>query len=160
MTGEASTLEPAAQVNGNVLHGKGAPRYVIEEEEPWHRAAAYLFACGTVTIKDVAEAVEKDPATVSNLLRQRWFQERVTKLMADHGGQDIMQLFRAEQFNSLVTLVEIRDAGKSERNRATCAIEILNRSMGKPTQRVETTTTPTSDDPVAEVARLESEMKQ
>lgn len=118
-----------------------------------------MFAGGETTIKDVADGCGVDRATVSNLLKQKWFQERVTSLMAERGGRDIMQLFRAEQFNSLVTLIDIRDdESASRRDRLTSAMTILDRALGKPVQRVESSNVPTSSDPVSEVARLEASL--
>lgn len=147
----------AEVVNGNGrLHGVSAPKYVIESEKPWHLAAAYLFAAGKVTNKEVADACHVDPATVSNLLKNQWFQERVSSLMADHGAKDIMQLFRAESFNSLLTLVELRDSTKAPSAvRRVCAVDILDRALGKPLQRIENADVPVSSDPVAEAQRLE-----
>jgi hypothetical protein len=153
-------LSPEAQVNNGRFHGTDKPRYVIENELPWHRMAAHMFGvAGMVTIKDVAEACDVDPGTVSNLLKQPWFQERVTSLMAKN-GRDIMQLFRAEQFNSFLTLIEVRDDPETSRkDKIVCAKDILDRTLGKPIQRIESTDIPTSGDPVAEVARLELELK-
>ncbi len=146
-------------MNNGRFHGTRPPHHVIEEEIPWHRTAAYMFGvAGMVTIKDVAEACGVDPATVSNLLRQPWFQERVTELQG-RSGKDIMELFRAEQFSSLATLVDIRDDPKaSKRDRLTSAINILDRALGKPTQRIEQSSIPVSADPVDEVRRLEESL--
>jgi hypothetical protein len=138
------------------MHGSKPPHHEIVEEKPWHRACALMFAAGSVTSKEVAEAFEVSVPTVRNLLRQPWFQERVTQLMAEHGGRDIMALFRAEGWNSLVTLVEIRDDSKvSASVRSANARDILDRALGKPIQRIEQSNVPTSADPVAEVQRLE-----
>lgn len=159
LTAPPSALSPEAQVNGRLLHGHGPPKFELVEELPWHRQAAHMFGCGgAVTIKEVAEAFEVDRGTVSNLLRQPWFQERVTEIMARHGNKDIMEMFRAEQFNSLITLIEIRDdPNASKQVRSANAINILDRILGKPTQRVETSNAnPISSDPVAEVERLEN----
>lgn len=115
-----------------------------------------MFAAGAVTQKEVAEAFGVSLPTVANLLRQQWFQERVTQLMQERGGRDVMELFRAEQFNSLLTIIEIRDDTKVSSNvRAVCARDILDRTLGKPVQRVETSGTVSSSDPVGEVKRLE-----
>jgi hypothetical protein len=115
-----------------------------------------MFARGEVSAAEVARAFDVTPPTVYNLMRQSWFQERVTQLMAEHGGRDIMQLFRAEGWNSLVTLVEIRDNEKvSAAVRSSNAKDILDRALGKPIQRIEQSSIPTSDNPVAEVKRLE-----
>jgi hypothetical protein len=155
-TERASALSPEAANSSGRLHGAKQPKWEIVEEKPWHFAAALMFARGEVTSKEVAEAFDVSPPTVRNLLRQPWFQERVTKLMVEHGGRDIMQLFRAEGFNSLVTLVEIRDDTKvSASVRSANARDILDRALGKPIQRIEQSNVPTSSDPVSEVQRLE-----
>jgi hypothetical protein len=155
-TAPATALSPEAANSSGRLHGAKPPKWEIVEEKPWHFAAALMFARGEVTSKEVAEAFDVSPVTVRNLLRQPWFQERVTKLMVEHGGRDIMQLFRAEGFNSLVTLVEIRDDTKvSASVRSANARDILDRALGKPIQRIEQSNLPTSADPVDEVKRLE-----
>lgn len=116
-----------------------------------------MFARGEVSASEVARAFDVTPPTIYNLMRQQWFQERVTTEMAK-AGRDIMQFFRAEGWNSLVTLVELRDEAKvSSTVRAACARDILDRALGKPLQRIETSGETRSDDPVAEVARLEEE---
>lgn len=131
---------------------------MLVEEKPWHYAAALMFARGEVSAAEVARAFDVTAPTVYNLMRQEWFQARVTQLMAEHGGKDIMQLFRAEGWNSLVTLVEIRDNEKvSAAVRSSNARDILDRALGKPLQRIETSGEVRSDDPVAEAKRLEEE---
>lgn len=155
----ASELSPEHQANEHRLHGTRPPNYVLTEERPWHRVAAYLFATGAVSIRDVARACDVTEPTVRNLLRQVWFQERVTTLMAENGGKDIMALFKAEQFNSLITLIELRDNNKTPAPvRANICQDILNRTLGKPIQRIETEAKLTSDDPVAEAHRLKDEL--
>lgn len=140
-----------------LLHGKSEPRYDIETEQPWHRTAAFAFALGA-TLSDVAQQHDKSVATISNLLRQDWFQAKVTAIMAEYGGRDVIEMFKAEQFRSLQTLIEIRDDKKILPSvRVTCAKDILDRALGKPTQYIEQKTSISSDDPVAEVKRLEEE---
>jgi hypothetical protein len=138
--------------------GKKDPIWELDKEEPWHRMAAFAFGLGA-TCRDVARKLGKSEPAVQNLLRHKWFQEKVTAIMAEYGARDVMELFRAEQFNSLVTLVEMRDNPKiPSSTRVTCARDILDRALGKPTQRVETVAIATSEDPVGEVERLESEI--
>jgi hypothetical protein len=121
--------------------------------------AAYLFASGYTSTKDVAAACEVSSPTVLNLLRQDWFQERVTKLMAENGGKDIMAMLRSEQFNSMVVMVEMRDDKNTPPPvRAGICKDILDRTLGKATQRIQVEETPASDDPVAEARRLEDEL--
>jgi hypothetical protein len=80
-------------------------------------------------------------------------------LLAENGGKDIMALMRAEQFNSLVVMIDIRDDVKMPPVvRANICRDILDRTLGKPVQRIETAENPTSDDPVAEARRLKEEL--
>lgn len=132
--------------------------FELKTERTWHYAAALMMAAGAVTAKEIAAAFGVSLPTVHNLIRQQWFQERVTQLMQEHGGRDIMSLFRAESYNSFVTLTELRDDKKvSAPVRRVCAVDILDRALGKPVQRIENANAPTSNDPVAEVRRLEED---
>lgn len=146
------------------LHGRDkaiSMGYIVQKEEPWHTQAAFLFAAGNLSAKEVAEVVDRDERTCRNLLRQEWFQRKVTTIIAEHGGQDVMDLFRAEAFNSLVTLVEIRDDPKVAANvRSANARDILDRAYGRAKQSIEFSGVPRSNDPVAEVRRLEEENKR
>src|SRR5258705_996711 len=136
------------------------PMWDLDKEQPWHRMAAFAFALGA-TSKDVAHRLGRSEPAVQNLLRQKWFQKEVTQIMAEYGARDVMDMFRAEQFNSLVTLVEMRDNVRvPAAARITCARDILDRALGKPVQRVETANVVTSDNPVAEVERLEQEVNR
>jgi hypothetical protein len=153
----ASALSAEAAVSSSRLHGTKPPAYPLVTEKPWHYAAALMFARGEVSAKEVAKVFDVSLPTIYNLMRQQWFQERVTKFMLE-AGRDVMQLFRGESYNSLMTLVELRDNEKvSSAVRRTSAVDILDRALGKPLQRVEQSNVPVSSDPVAEAARLEEQ---
>lgn len=144
-------------LNGGVFIGAREPVWELEHEQPWHRACAYMFALGA-SARSVATQMRKSQPAVQNLLRQPWFQKMVNELMAQEGNKDIMQLFKAEQYNSLCTLVTLRDDEETPAAvRLKAADSLLDRGTGKPTQRIEVSREATSDDPVAEVERLESE---
>ena len=158
-TASASSLSPEAEINDNRFHGARLPAFDLNEEKPWHRVAAYLFASGYNTLKDVAEACDVSQPTVRNLLRQPWFQERVNRLLAANGGKDVLALLRSEQINSMVVMVEMRDnVNTPPPVRAGICKDILDRTLGKATQRVLVEESAASDDPVAEARRLESEL--
>ena len=75
--------------------------------------------------------------------------------------RDVVDLFKSERINSLATLMEIRDNPEAPAAaRVQCARDILDRTLGKPVQRIETAGEVTSSDPVAEVERLEAEVKR
>lgn len=153
-----SEFDQTPQPEGR-LNGAKPPLWPLGKEQLWHRAAASIFACG-VCVRDVARQLGKSETTLQNLTRQPWFQEEVSRLMREQ-GRDMNALFAAEQINSLQTLVKLRD----DRNtpaaaRIQCARDILDRALGKPVQRVETSGIPVSDDPVAEAEALTLEINR
>jgi hypothetical protein len=166
---EDTSSNPAPQQNGydqtvpileGTLHGSKPPRWELEREFPWHRAAAFCFSLGA-TSREVARRLGKSEPAVQNLIHQPWFQKEVTTIMAEYGHRDVATLFQAEQFNSLATLTELRDNPKVPASaRIACARDILDRALGKPTQRIETIGMPVSSDPVAEVAQLSEEINR
>jgi hypothetical protein len=134
--------------------------WVLEKEAPWHLSAACMYAMGSGN-GEIARAHGKSPQAVSNLFRQPWFQERVTQIMAEN-RRDVMDRFKAERFNSLETLVALRDNEKVPAAvRMACAKDILDRTLGKPTQRVEMAGEDLHfDNPCEEAERLEAEVRQ
>lgn len=129
-------------------------------EKPWHKMAATMFATGKVTIKAVAASCGVTQAAVSTLLKNPWFQKTVIQLMEDANGPSVLDLFKAEQINSLLTLVEIRDDAKAPSNtRRQSAVDILDRAMGKPIQRIESDNTVRSGDPIQEAAQLKASIE-
>ena len=140
--------------------GVKEPMWDLPKEQPWHRKAAWALAQGH-SLKEVAHLLDRSEPAVQNLMRQRWFQAEVNTIMAECGGRDVMALIRAEAFDSVNTLRDLRDSPKVPAAvRATCAKDILDRAMGKPLQRVETAQVAASEDPVAEVERLEQEVNR
>lgn len=103
-------------------------------------------------------ACEVDRVTITELLKNDWFQERITQFLHE-GNKDIMALLNAEAMNSLQVMVEIRDNDKvAPQTRLASAKSLLEWKLGKPTQRTEVVSSTTSTDPNAEVAALEAEL--
>ena len=74
--------------------------------------------------------------------------------------RDVMDLFKDERINSLMTLVAIRDNENAPPvARVQAARDILDRAMGRPAQRIETVNEVRSNDPVAECAMLEAQIR-
>jgi hypothetical protein len=139
--------------------GVKEPMWDLPKEQPWHRAAAWMFGEGA-TRKEVARVLEKSEPAVQNLFRQTWFQKQLSTIMQEKGNKDgVMERLRGEMFNSVETLVDLRDNPRvSSATRLASATQILDRTMGKPVQRIEATQLTTSEDPCAEVERLEQEV--
>jgi hypothetical protein len=146
--------------NDGLLRGSKDPMWDLNREQPWHRMAAYFFSMGD-TVKSVAGKVDRSLPAVHNLLRQPWFQKMVTGLMAERGDKDITKLFHAEQFNNYSVLTELRDNPNTPALlRMKAAQDMLDRSMGRATTRVEVAHETVSDNPVEEYNRLEAENKR
>lgn len=135
------------------------PEEKLTFEKPWHRAAAYHWASGKMSLMKIAEACEVSYQQVQKLAKNPWFQETVNLILKENGAQDIMDLFKAECQNSLLTVIELRDDVKAPASvRRQAAIDILHQCLGKPTQRVEAEdVTPRSADPVGDAAAIERE---
>lgn len=149
------------EIDLNRLHGVRPPEVaqVRDSEKPWHRHAARLMATGKVPLKQVAAAVGCAPQTLTQLLKNQWFQQTIFAYQKEFGiAEDIMEMFKAECMPSLATLVEIRDDEKAPASvRRASAMDILTQVLGKPTQKVELESSVRSDDPVAEYERLTRE---
>lgn len=146
-------------VDLNRMFGKLDPKdfQVQKFENANQRAGAYLLAAGR-SQKEAAAACEVSEETVRRWVRNPWYQQTIFEIQKENGATDIMEMFKGECMNSLTRLIELRDSPKTPASvAATVSFGILHQVLGKPTQRVETKDVPTSDDPVAEVARLEAE---
>lgn len=131
----------------------------LGKEQGWHRQAAYLLITGT-TVKKVAEFFRKTPATITNLLKNKWFQRMMTELADTEGTVDVLAWVKAEAFASVGTLIELRDCPDvSPTVRSNIAMNFIDRAYGKPVQKVETTAEIRSTDPVKEEAKLLQEIQ-
>ena len=130
----------------------------LKREQGWHRQAAYLLLSGK-TVKKVAQIFEKTPATITNLLKNTWFQRIMTEVSETEGAVDVMQLIRAEALSSLGTMIELRDnLDVSPTVRSNIAMNLLDRAYGKPVQKVEATTEIRSTDPVKEAEQIQKQI--
>ncbi len=142
------------------LNGRGAPSsqdpYV---EKPWHRHAAHYLAAG-YTPKQIAKECDVTVQAVRQLQLRPQFQANVTKIIEAYGFDvDVMKQFKAEIGQSLQTLVDIRDDVNAPKAvRANIAFGILERVLGKATQKVEFSGN-TNADPVAEWESIENQNK-
>jgi hypothetical protein len=137
---------------GQDLHNAKAPNLEIISEKPEHRFIAYLRAQGMSVMEifkqfggqtnekcqPVSGTGEYSYAWLTQICRQPWFQARVIAIMEAAGMDVVQQTLKAECLDSVHTLVELRDNAKTESVRASAANSILDRFLGKPTQKIET----------------------
>jgi len=127
------------------------------EQVWWNHAVMYL-AMGNVPTKDIAELCGVVPSTINTALKLPQFQEKLQRRIQENGGTDVMALLKANAINATNVLIElVEDKNTSPAVRLSGVKEIYDRVMGKAIQTIVTDNTSRSDDPVAEVARLEAE---
>jgi hypothetical protein len=112
-------------------------------------------------VTKIGRALGKTPQCISNLMRNRFFQEMVREEM-EVGQRNIRALFRDELLNNLEVLKEIRDDRKELASPRIMSIrEINDRALGRPVQPNESASEfVPSANPVQEVERLEREVEQ
>jgi hypothetical protein len=160
--GSAENKNHSVSGYGTPFHSGPAPmshwNWEITKEREWHRPAAILAAHG-VGINKIAETLGKARQTVSNIFRQPFFSVMVQEEMRE-ARQDFGQLFRNEVTSNLSVLASIRDDENAPTNaRVLSAKELNDRALGRPVQPIQTSSEPChSDDPWAEVQRLEAEI--
>jgi hypothetical protein len=113
------------------------PNLAILGEKPEHRVIVYLKAQG-LSNKEVAEKTGFTYPWVSQITRQPWFRLRLVQELKEAGQDQITTVLRSTALDSVFTIVDIRDdptAPKAVRRQA--ADSLLDRFLGKPTQRIE-----------------------
>jgi hypothetical protein len=148
----------------------------LQKENVRHRVLVYLFAQGG-TARNVFEQLggqwdnEKGCAIsgtgeysyqqLLNIRRQAWFQNEILAVIAESGSPLIEAKLKLEQMASLETLIEIRD-NKEEKGatRAACAMNILDRFLGKPAQVVKTESAATTASHENEAHELQEKLRR
>lgn len=146
---------PHALFNDRVVVGDDTQR-VLKSEQPHHRLMVLMRARGFST-SEIAEQLGYTPSTVSIALRQPWARQLLVDMLQGEGLAGLQQLLKAELVPSVLRLVEVRDAEESKGSEVIAASNsIIDRFLGRPTQRIETAQAPVPTD----VDELEREMQR
>jgi transposase len=130
----------------------------LKNEQAWHRMAAHMILMG-MSNKEIANAASVHPATVSILKAQRWFQELLA-VLANEAGAGALALVQSEAVQSVLTLAELRDDAEAPPSvRLQAAKALMEQSMGKPTQRIESNVRTHSVSPQEEMEELQREIE-
>lgn len=146
------------------LSGIAPPPLELKKENNAHRIMLYLAAAGN-NVSEIAGITGYTPQHVSTITRQEWFQKQLAGLLEESGKPVIDQLLQSEAKNSLNVLLALRDGvATPPAVKMNCAFNILDRVLGKPTQKTESvnhnfnrTSTMTMEELDKEQARLELE---
>jgi hypothetical protein len=145
----------------NGLFGDRPPNLAIKHERPEHRLIVYLKATG-MTNQEIATKTGYGYQWICQLVRQPWFRENFIRECEASGRDAISSFLEGEMIPSLETLVEIRDnVYAKEASRVAASNSLLDRFLGKPTQKVETESTSKGlDDARKTVDELEAQVNE
>lgn len=149
---------------GSGLFNDRDPNLAILHEKPEHRLIVWLKAEGKSN-REVAHLTGYTEAWISQVLRQPWARRYLVEQLNKAGRDELQTILAGAAADSLHTLIELRDSAEQESVRKAAADSLLDRFMGKPTQRVETqqsvTVTAQSIEEVdKELERLDAEEKR
>lgn len=135
-------------------------RVDVQREKPEHRIMLVLKAQG-YSNAEIAEVAGYSRVMVNTIMRQPWARARLLDMINEKGGDAIQKVLSGEILNSVDTLVEVRDdVNAGHQARLSAANSILDRALGRPTQKVESVNTNISLDVNEldrEIAKVEAE---
>ncbi len=150
----APARDDDALFNDNVLDGS-QKLPVLKREQIHQRMMVLLKAQGYSNV-EIAQQLGYSPVTVNYVLRQPWARERLVKLVMEKGQEGVDSILKAELVPSLLKIVEVRDDPTSKKGEVLAASQaLIDRFLGKPTQRVETSQAPKS----ADIEQLKHELE-
>ena len=124
------------------------PNLAILDEKPEHRLIVYLKAQG-FSNKEVSDKTGYTQPWVSQITRQPWFRLRLVQELREAGVDQIQQVLKSNALDSIFTLVDLRDDPQAPKSvRKAAADSLLDRYLGKPTQKFadETPSTPSTEE--------------
>lgn len=129
----------------------------LKREAPWHRLAAMLAAQG-LSYKEIAERINRTPQWVATVLKQPYARSVMLEEIHRAGKDELEALLKGTARDCIWKLIELRDSAVNESVQLNAANSLLDRLLGKPTQRVETDQRHSFS--VAEVEKIDEELKR
>lgn len=142
----------------NSLFNPKLPNLAINHEKPEHRIVFYLKAQGK-SYTEIAKVTDYTISHLSQLCRQPWAQKRIMEEIRSNGGDAVRAVLEGEVINSLQTLVEVRDSSDKDSNRVAAANSLLDRHLGKPIAKIETTHFSNAAETISDVDRQLKEVR-
>lgn len=115
--------------------------YNIKHERPEHRVIVFLKAQG-MSNKEVSERTGFTTVMIGYVLKQPWARVRLLQEITEMGRDGMAEILKGAAVDSVLTLLDVRDSEKSRpSDKIAAANSLLDRYLGKPTQRVESINT-------------------
>lgn len=123
-------------VVGETFYNQREPDFTISHEKPEHRIILYLKGQG-LTHTEIAAKTGYTIPWISQICRQPWFVSRLASEL-DRAGQDyVAKAISSNAPAAIEAVVDLMNNADSAEIRAKCAFNLLDRYLGKPTQRTE-----------------------
>lgn len=150
-------LDSTTPGGDNDLHNPKPPTFVIQSEKAEHRLLIALKMQG-YSNREIARTSGYSEAWLSQFFRQDWVRKRIADDVTQSGLQALEKLIESVAVDSIFTLVDLRDnAPPAVRRQA--ADSLLDRYLGKPTQKVITNNVNVNVDALDdEIERIENEL--
>src|SRR6266550_9582026 len=132
------------------------PLQDVASEKPWHRLAIMLAARGCM-VTEIAEKLERSVSWVSLLLRQPWARERLTSELMSQGRDELEMLIKNAAPEAFKRVMYLSETAENEAVRLAANREIIDRHLGKPTQKVESSSVNTNIN--LDMGKIDQEIK-
>lgn len=132
-----SSIEERVQEDPAGFYNTKPPNLAILSEKPEHRMVIMLKLKG-YSNKEIALSLGYTQSWVSQILRQPWAKDALLAEIRRMGRDELTELIRLEAVNSFQKVVEIRDSTDDDNIALKASVEVLDRYLGKATQKVET----------------------
>jgi hypothetical protein len=109
------------------------PQIQLKTEQPWHRLLLYFKGRGLSNI-ECARKLGTSEQYVGQIARQPWFRLKLVRMLKEEGLPGIQEMIRGAAPECVLKLIELRDDAKKEEVQRDCAMDLLDRYLGKAPQ--------------------------
>lgn len=152
-----SPVQATYKSDPEAFYGDRDPNFSIDHEQPIHRLMVVMRSEGK-SYTEIAAATGYSKTWVSEICRQPWFKLRLVSRLHEVGIDVLQTTLKAAATDSVFKLIELRDGEKTPAAVVKAACDsLLDRFLGKPVAKVETThlKTPSSE----ETRKIDAEIK-
>ena len=132
----------------------------VEPVRPvWQKAAIILNANG-LSLFEVCESLGKKPKEVSSVLLAPWAREELIRYQQEYdAGEAEQRMLAASAKDAIVVLQTLMLSADKDSVRASAAKEILDRTLGRTTQKINVASTTNFVDDEEEIKALKAKLK-
>lgn len=133
-----SSVEEAYDEDISALFNDKKPNLAVIHEKPEHRVMIHMKVAGWSN-REIAHATGYTDAWVSQILRQPWARDQIIREIDRSGRDGVEAIIEASVKDSVWKVIELRDSAPKPEIQLAAARDLIDRALGKPTQKVEST---------------------